>query len=282
MTSIPLPDSSRYEASAEQLRFPQLETFALQYNTTAAPFDDPLVRQAISRAIDRETFVRVVEQGVGTAASGWLPPGLPGADASVGSDLGFNVEAARSLLTQAGYPNGDGFPTVSVLIGDVGANRLAAEFLQEQLKQNLGITLDIQSLDENGYFDRYFAGDFEVAWASWFADYADPENWLPQQFGTDGGFNVMGYSNLEVDDLLAQAAVELDQQKRLALYGEAHRLVIADQALTPIFHPERNYLVRSGVSGLVTTALDAEPGDWFVTGVEILGGDAPPASEPDN
>ena len=121
-----------------------------------------------------------------------------------------------------------------------------------------------------------------MTWLSWFADYADPENWLPQQFGTDGAFNVLGYSNAEADALFEQAATELDQTKRLALYDQAHRIIIADQAITPIFHPERNYLVKAYVSDLITTALDAEPGDWFVNSLQILStGDAPPASDPE-
>ncbi len=283
MTSIPPVDAATYEGDAEQLRYAQLETFAIFYNHTQAPFDDPLVRRAFSRAIDREAYVTVVEGGVGEPAVSWLPPGMPGSDASVGQDLGFDLGAARSLLEEAGYPDGDGFPSVTFTIPEDESNRLTAEFLQEQLKQNLGVDIQIEALEENSFFDRFFEGDFEFTWLSWFADYADPENWLPQQFAADGGFNVMGYSNPEVDELLEQAATELDETERLALYDEVHRIIIEDQAVTPVFHPERNYLVKANVAGLITTVLDAEPGDWFETSVQILdtGDDAPPASEPD-
>ena len=282
MTSIPSADAKRYEGNPEQLRYSQLETFALQYNNTAAPFDNPLVRQAISRGIDRNDFIAKVEQGVGTPATGWLPPGLPGYDASVGKDLGFDPNAAKELLRQAGYADGKGLPPVSLLIASDAQNQLAADFLQQQLKQNLGIDFKIDAVDENTYFDRYGAGDFQVAWSSWFADYADAENWLPKQFGTGAGFNVFGYSNPQVDDLFAKASVELDTAKRLAYYGQAHKLIIQDQAITPVFHPDRNYLVKSTVGGLKTTALDAEPGDWFVGDVQMFNTAAPPASGPDN
>ena len=281
MTSIPVADSASFEGDSEQVRFSQLETFALQYNNQSPPFDDPLVRQAFSRAIDRNAYVSAVQQGIGAPALGWLPPGLPGASADVGSGLNFDPEAARALLDEAGYPGGEGFPEVTFTVGDVGSNRLSAEFFQEQLKQNLGIDLQIETLEEGAFFDSYFEGNFQVIWSSWFADYADPENWLPSQFATDGGFNLLFYSNEQVDELFAQAAVELNQDLRLSLYDKAHRMIIEDQALTPIFYPERNYLVRSNVSGLITTALDAEPGDWFVTNVQILETGAPPASEPD-
>ncbi|MCH8025553.1 MAG: peptide ABC transporter substrate-binding protein [Chloroflexi bacterium] len=282
MTVIPLADSSRFQGDSEQVRYAELETFALQYNHLAPPFDNPLVRQAFSRAIDREAYVQAIRGGVGEPALGWLPPGMPGADPSIGIDLNFDPAAASVLLSQAGYTDGEGFPDVTFTILADPANNLTAEFIQEQLKQNLGINIDIDAVEESAFYDLYFEGDFQVTWLSWFADYADPENWLPQQFGTDGAFNVLGYSNAEADALFEQAATELDQTKRLALYDQAHRIIIADQAITPIFHPERNYLVKAYVSDLITTALDAEPGDWFVNSLQILStGDAPPASDPE-
>ncbi|OGO49690.1 MAG: hypothetical protein A2148_00530 [Chloroflexi bacterium RBG_16_68_14] len=281
MTAIPLADAARFEGDSEQVRYAQLETFAVQYNNGAAPFDNPLVRQAFSRAIDRDAYVLAVRQGVGATALGWLPPGMPGASASIGQDLGFDPEAARSLLAEAGFPDGEGFPSVALTIVDDESNRLTAEFLKEQLSKNLNVSIEIETLEEGLFFDRYFESDFQVTWLSWFADYADPENWLPGMFGTEGGFNVLGYSNPEVDELFAKAATELDQATRLALYDQAHRIIIQDQAITPVFHPERNYLVKAHVADLTTTVLDAEPGDWFVSNVRILATGAPPASEPD-
>ena len=282
MTVIPLADSARFQGNSEQIRYAELETFALQYNHQAPPFDNPLVRQAFSRAIDREAYVQAIRGGVGEPAHGWLPPGMPSANPSVGIDLNFDPEAASGLLSQAGYTDGEGFPDVTFTILADPTNNLTAEFIQEQLKQNLGINIGIEAVEESTFYDRYFESDFQVTWLSWFADYADPENWLPQQFGTDGAFNVLNYSNAEADALFEQAATELDQTKRLAIYDQAHRIIIADQAITPIFHPERNYLVKAYVSDLITTALDAEPGDWFVSSVRILStGDAPPASNPE-
>jgi oligopeptide transport system substrate-binding protein len=280
MTAVPGPDTDSFTNNPEDVRSGKLETYAIQYNTKQAPFDNALVRQAFSRAIDRGAYVTALLHGVGAPALGWLPPDMPGGDASIGTNLGFDANAARSLLSQAGYKDGKGFPTVTLTIADVQQNRLTAEFLQQQLKQNLGIDLKIETVEEANFYQRYQQGDFQLTWASWFADYADPENWLPQQFATKGGFNVFGYSNSKVDDLFQQAAAELDQSKRLALYGQAEKIVIADQAITPIYHSESNYLLKRNVGGLTPTALDAEPGDWFVSNIQIIDGAAPPASRP--
>ncbi len=161
-------------------------------------------------------------------------------------------------------------------------NRTAAEFFQQQLQQNLGIHIDIETVDPANFGQRYQAGDFQMTWANWFADYADPEDWLPQQFGTGAGFNVFGYSNPQVDNLFAKASTELDQTKRLAYYDRAQQIIIAEQVLTPIYYGRNDYLLKQNVSGLTPTGLDAEPGDWFVSNVKIMEGAAPPASRPGN
>jgi oligopeptide transport system substrate-binding protein len=280
LTAIPGPDTERFTGSAEEVRTGTLETFAIQYNTAQAPFDSKLVRQAFSRAIDRQSYVTAVLHGVGEPALSWLPANMPGGDASVGAELGFDPEAAAALLSHAGFPGGEGFPAVTLTVSDTEEYRITAEFLQQQLKQNLGIDVAIDTVEEANFYDRYGAGDFEMIWASWFADYADPENWLPQQFATDGGFNVYGYSNPQADDLFEQATSELDNARRLALYSRAHEIIIDDQVITPIFHPAGNFLLARNVGGLTPTALDAEPGDWFVSNIQILEGAAPPASRP--
>ncbi len=283
MTSIPLESASIYMDDPEQVLFGQLETMALQYNVSEAPFDNPEVRQAFSRAIDRDTYVETLLSGTGVPALGWLPPGTPAVVADLGREYAFDESAAAKLLSDAGYPDGEDFPTVTLTIPDVDAYQTVALFIQEQLRQNLGVTLEIEALESNAYGERWGAGDFELTLFDFFADYNDPENWLPQQFASDGSYNVTGYTNSEVDELLTLAATELNDDARLQLYEDAHKLIIDDQALTPIYHPERNYLVKRQVDGLALTPLDAEPGDWFIEEVRItgIGDSAPPASNPD-
>ncbi len=284
MTSIPLESASLYVEDSERVHFSQLETMAVQYNVTKAPFDNKAVRQAFSRAIDRDTYVATLLSGIGVPALGWLPPGTPAVTANFGSKYSFNESAATELLAGAGYSDGADFPTVTLMIPDVDMYKTVAEFVQQELKQNLGIDIEIEALESTVYGERWALGNFEFTLFDWFADYNDPENWLPQQFATDGSFNVTGYSNAQVDELMTKASTELNDEKRLALYEGAHKLIIEDQAVTPIYHPERNYLVKNQVEGLDVTPLDAEPGDWFIEEVRIAGaGDsAPPASDPDD
>jgi oligopeptide transport system substrate-binding protein len=279
MTSIPLDSASLYMDDPERVHFPQMETMALQYNVTEPPFDNKLVRQAFSHAIDRDTYVATLLSGVGAPALGWLPQGLPNVSANPRTVFDFDKAAGQQLLSDAGY-DGD-FPTVTLTIPDDDTYRTVAEYVQAQLKDNLGVDMEIETLESTAYGDRWFEGDFELTLFDFFGDYADPENWLVQQFASDGGYNVTGYGNPEVDALFEQAASEPDQTKRLALYEQAHDLIIEDQALTPIYHPERNYLVKQNVDGLGVTPLDAEPGDWFLEQVVVTGEAGAPASNPD-
>jgi oligopeptide transport system substrate-binding protein len=280
MTSIPLEVARQYEDSPDRVHFTQMETMALQYNVTQAPFDNKLVRQAFSHALDRDLYVQTLLSGVGTPALGWLPEGLPNVSANPNTVFEFNAQAGNDLLADAGFTDSS-FPTVTILIPDDDTYQTVAEFVQDQLDQNLGVDVEIEVLESNAYGERWFNGEFELTLFDFFGDYADPENWLPQQFASDGGYNVTGYSNPQVDELFSQAATATDTATRISLYEQAHDLIIEDQALTPIYHPERNYLVKQNIDGLGVTPLDAQPGDWFLFDVTVSDQAGAPASNPD-
>ncbi|MBI2858913.1 MAG: peptide ABC transporter substrate-binding protein, partial [Chloroflexi bacterium] len=96
----------------EVLRYPALSTFGFIFNNTVAPFDNVKVRRAITTAIDRESFINSVRSGVGKPATSWIPPGMPGFDASLGSQYKFDAAKARQLLAEAGYPDPTKLPPI--------------------------------------------------------------------------------------------------------------------------------------------------------------------------
>jgi oligopeptide transport system substrate-binding protein len=271
MTAVPSADIRRFERNPELLKYAELSTLAQGFNNTRDPFTDPLVRKAFKMAVDSQAYVDSVLQGAGLAAFGWIPPGMPGYNPDIGAAYAFDPEGAKELLAQAGYPNGEGLPHITITIADTQTGTLTAQFLQEQLRINLGVNIDIEVLESATYQERYLASEFQFALVGWEADYADPENWLPQIFGTDAGLNQYRYSNPVVDDLFAQAAVELDNGKRLELYDQAQQIIIDDDMGTaPLCYSIREWLVKPSVTGIVTTGLDSSPGDWFYTKVRIL------------
>jgi oligopeptide transport system substrate-binding protein len=137
--------------SKEIVRYNELTTFAFQFNVTKAPFDNVKVRQAFSCAVDRKSFIENVRAGVGKVALSWIPPGMPGYDANLGKDYDFNVAKAKQLLTEAGFSDISKLGDVKFQFSDTAGNRTIAQFLQGQMKDNLGINLTLEPMSQGLY-----------------------------------------------------------------------------------------------------------------------------------
>jgi len=250
--------------SQEIVRYPELITFAFQFNVSKPPFDNKLLRQAISTAIDRVSFVDKVRNGVGAPAYSWIPPGMPGYDPELGLEYTFDVTKARQLLVQAGYSDVSKLPEIKFQYSDTAGNRLIAQFLQGQIQDNLGITITLEPMETKAFQELVNAELHNWAWFGWGADYPDPDNWLPELFGTGAGNNHTTYSNPEFDALADEALSELDNTKRLQLWAQAQEMVIDDCPIATMYYRERFWLAKPNVKDLLTTGMDGQlPGDMF-------------------
>ncbi len=253
--------------SPQILRYNDLTTFAFQFNVTKPPFDNKLVRQALSCAIDRQTLIDI-RGGVGKVALSWIPPGMPGYDATLGSEYAFNVTKAKELLAQAGYNDVSKLPEIKFSYSDTAGNRTIAQFLQGQMQQNLGINITLDPQESKSFQEYINAGKHMWAWFGWGADYPDPDNWLPQLFGTGAGNNHTLYSNPTFDALAAKGLKELDNPTRLKDWADAQKMVMDDAPIVTMFYRERFLLVKPWVKGLTTTGMDGQvAGDMFYTEV---------------
>jgi oligopeptide transport system substrate-binding protein len=247
-----------------------LSTFALEFNSSKPPFDDVNVRKAFAAAMDRDAYVTAVLQGVGVPSVTWIPPGVPGHDPDAG--IPFDASAAKNFLaTSEKYPGGDGMPSIKFTAADDTANQLIAAFVKTQAQDILGVNVEIDIRPSAAFQAAHNTGDFQMAFGGWGADYPDPDNWLPAQFGTGASLNVYGYSNAEVDRLLAEAASELDTEQRIGLYQQAQQIIIArDAAVAPLDHDAIFHLVKPSVKGWRLSPLDAQiPGDFGYARVYI-------------
>jgi oligopeptide transport system substrate-binding protein len=255
----------------EILRYSELATYAFQFNVKQPPFNNVKLRQALATAVDRVSFVDKVRNGVGKAALGWIPPGMPGYDSSVGKEYEFNVTKAKQLLGEAGYSDISKLPELKFQYSDSSSNRAIAQFLQGQLKDNLGISITLEPMESKAYAQFVNQGKHTWAYFGWGADYPDPDNWLPEIFGTGAGNNRTLYSNLKFDDLAKAAKAELDNTKRLAMWAEAQKMVMADAPLVTIFYRERFWLARPVVKGMKNTGKDGKiPGDLFFGDIYLV------------
>lgn len=252
------------------VRFPELTTFGFRYNLAVAPFDNLKVRQALNNAVDRSAFVDKVRNGVGKVATSWIPPGMPGYNATLGSQYGFDVTKAKQLLSEAGYSDISKLPAIKFTYADTAGNKTIAQFLQGQLKDNLGINLALDPLESKAYSQAYNNKQYQLCWTGWGADYPDPDNWLPELFGTGAGNNKQNYSNSAFDAASKLAKAELDNTKRLKAWDDAQKIIVDDAAMLFMFYRERFVLVNSSVNGLKTTGMDGQvAGDMFFSNVSI-------------
>jgi oligopeptide transport system substrate-binding protein len=256
--------------SKQLVRYPELVVFAFQFNVTTPPFDNKNLRKALNAALDRESFINNVRAGVGKAAYSWIPPGMPGYDANLGSDYHFNVAKAKEFLKAAGYASGADVPELKMQYADTGINPTIAQFVQAQMKENLGIKVSIEPMERKAFTQAVNEEKYTWAWYGWGADYPDPDNFLPELFGTDAGNNHTNYSNPAFDELAKKAKSELDNTKRLAMWADAQKMVVDDAPVLFMNYRERFVLVNPRVAGLKTTGMDGDiPGDMFLGGVYV-------------
>lgn len=247
-------DPERKKENVLQVR---LSSVSVGLNNAVAPFDNKRVRQAFAMALDREAMVAGVLQGVGKPGYSWLPPGMPGHEPELGTNMKLDPARAKAALAEAGFPNAQGLPRVTALFANAGSNPLVAEFIKEQFSKNLGVNVDLEPVDAKTFQTRYRANDYQMTFIGWSADYPDPENFLLGNFRTGAGNNKSGYSNRQFDALLDQAQTETNAQKRLDLLKQAHRILVDDQPAIFAYYSAFNILRKTYVKGLVDTGMDS-------------------------
>jgi oligopeptide transport system substrate-binding protein len=233
---------------------------------TLAKFE---VRLAISRAIDRKTLNDVVYNGAGIPATYWLVQGIPGYQGNepFESIIGYDPDAAKKALSDAGYPDGQGFPTLKLTMRDDPVQRALAEFLQNEWKTVLNINVELEFVDAKTRSERFNTENFQLFRGGWQIDYPDPENPLIGLFNTGGGNNMYNCSDPDIDAKLDAAAKETNNDARIKLLQEAETLVVTKLCgVAPINQNGRVYLVNPKIGGLTPNgAIDAGiPGNWGV------------------
>lgn len=187
-----------------------------RFNTQKKPLNDARVREAITLAVDREMIVQQVT-GLGQLpATHFVPPGVPGYE-SPPSRIGLDVERARRLLDEAGFPGGRGFPEVGILYNTSEGHKKVAEVVADQLKRHLGIQVTPYNQEWQSYLAATRSGSFQMARAAWIGDYLDPNTFL-DMWVTNGGNNQTGFSSPNYDAIIHAAAnMEAFSEEREAL-----------------------------------------------------------------
>jgi len=252
------PDQLRAMMTRQDFRSaPSLTTMFYAFNHTKPPFDDANIRKSLAMAFDKELFFERLAAGVHTPTDAMVPD-MKGYPKRQGTH--YDVETARRLLAEAGYPGGRSFPSITLLYPTgSGAGKLS-EYVQQQWSENLGISVQIENAEWKTVLKRGYTQDFDLLFTGWMGDYLDPNTFL-ELFQTDSGQNYGKYSNSEFDRLIQEAARMATGPERTAKLAKAEEIFIEqDQGVIPIFHPNNVNMIDTGSwGGWSNTILDWHP-----------------------
>jgi len=169
-------------------------------------------------------------------------------------------------LEKAGFPDGAGFPTLTILTGNSPAAIATGEFLQQSLQTNLGITVEVESVDSATRSDRFTDEQFDLFPGGWVQDYPDPENWILGLFDSEGSLNHYNCKDQEIDDLVAQARANTDDTSRKAQYKDINELIVTKVCgIATYWHENNHWLIKPNIVGMhenMTGQDAAIAGDW--------------------
>jgi oligopeptide transport system substrate-binding protein len=241
-TTVPLEDIERVKGDAtlsnEFTVYPELSTYWYGFNLEKPPFDNVLVRKAFVAAIDREALVSEITKGGELPTTVFTAPGNFGA---VGPENGvgieFDPEQAAAWLAEAGYPNGEGLPEVTLWFNTEERHEKIAQAVQAMWSRYLGVDVKLSNQEFSVYLDTLVADAPQVWRLGWGSDYPDANNWLNDVFHSQSGNNFGHFANDRYDELVTKAATETDPEERLAMYHEAEKILVEDEAaLIPFYH----------------------------------------------
>ncbi|TYP87256.1 ABC transporter substrate-binding protein [Blastococcus xanthinilyticus] len=222
---------------------PSVDYWYMSMNFAREPFGNPLVRQAIATAIDREAVTEAARFGAAQANQTAIPEG--NFFASDYAPFEADAEAARQLLEESGVQ----LPLeMGLMVTDEFPETVtAAQVIASQLEP-IGINVDVQTVDFATWLDRQGQGDFDAFMLGWLGN-LDPFDYYHSQHITDGVNNYQGYSNPEVDQLLQQASSETDREARKDLYDQAVQLIVDDVSYLYLYNPNVVQAWAPGLSG---------------------------------
>ncbi len=250
--SIPIFEKPRL-AKLSGFRFvPQLRGYYFGFATDRKPFDDVRIRQAFALAIDRSVFPKILHGGERPANS-WIPSGMAGYNPKIG--LSYNPPEARRLLRVAGYPDGKGFPPVTLAYNTQEDNKLVAEAVQGMWKRSLGILVRLENQEWKVYLTKLRDDPPNIFRLGWGADYPDPDNFM-KLFTSLSGNNNTRWKNRRYDQLLDAAAREFNRRKRARLYDEAQKILCeTDLPIIPLFTTAESTVLSPSFTGLAYNSM---------------------------
>jgi ABC-type oligopeptide transport system substrate-binding subunit len=230
--------------------FQDFRTTYLFFDVTQAPFDNIKVRQAISHVIDRDAIQKAILGPAGSPAYSWLAPGFPAANGPALKDIQkYDLAAAKQLLVDAGFPNGQGFPKQTMWLRNASAlDQAVANAIASSMKQNLGIDVEVSNKDTKLFMDNLTAKPTKIlfGYLSYGMDFVDPYNML--SVWLSGGRH--SWNNKEFDTKVKEAASFTGAtDQRIKMFQDAEKILVSDVPGAFIYHTTQVQLLKPYVKG---------------------------------
>ena len=269
-TSLPSSVMELYEGREDLYVTDQIATRYIYFNLNVEPLNDVRVREAMNLALDREELCTIVgtdTEPTYNLVAKYMTDRSTGEYFVDGAEQPFeeNVERARELLAEAGYPNGEGFPTLTYSYPTLEMDSDTAQVIQQQLKETLNIDIQLNPQELQANYSARHAGDFELCRMNWTADFADPYTYLSMLL-SNSTYNCSGIHDEEYDAIVAQSDRETDPAKRSELMHQAEQLAVGEQFyIMPLYAMKSVNLVNPDITGIrqipATGALDYRMAD---------------------
>ncbi|MDR2812899.1 MAG: peptide ABC transporter substrate-binding protein [Puniceicoccales bacterium] len=226
------------------------------FNCKQKPFDDVKIRKALSLAVDRDAIGKLRNRGQGFEAYALVPPGTMNYSSSKFFDN--DVKQAQQLLAEAGYPNGEGFPPITILYNTSDNWKIISEAVQEMWRKNLKIYVQLQSIEWGTFLVERRQHKFSICRGGWVGDYNDASTFLNLLLSNNNNNHAQWHSKT-YDQMLAQASQEKDSLKRSQILLDAETFMISEMPVIPIYFESMCHLVSSRIEGWYPNILDWHP-----------------------
>ncbi len=246
--------------SKQVLRAPTLLNWWLDFNTTTAPLNNTNLRLALSKSIDRDSYIKNLRKGIGAPITTLVPKGQKGYEPN--DTQKYDCTAAKALLAKA---KTDGVTDAQLnglhyMYAASSARKPGSEFLQQQWQTCLGLNVTVDAVESKTYARNLRTHSYSIGGISgWQADYPDGQNWF-DIFLTGSGNQFSGWSNSQYDALVKKADVAPKESDRDAAYSQAQKLLAQEAPVMFLYQDEKFLLIASKVQGYTRTALDD---DWI-------------------
>lgn len=252
---LPIEQVERRKGDPTYRNDPFMSVYYYMINTTRQPLDDPRVRQALSLAIDRQSITDNLMRRGETPATGYTPPGFENYNPS--RPLSYDPEKAKRLLAEAGYPNGEGFPSKEILFNNHAGHQAIAESIQQMWKQALNIDIELYNQEWKVYLETRNRMQYDIARAGWGGDYMDPDTFLSiWRTEENDSLNDTGWSNPQFDQYLDDAGQAATLEKRYDNLAQAEAILVEEQPCIPIYWYRRPFLINPRLKGWNPKLLD--------------------------